>query len=454
MFEPISIFEAGRQIQSGRLTTLELLQRCLQQIDRYEDRVHAWVLVDEENARQSAERAGEAIARGEYRGPLHGIPLGIKDIVDVEGLPTRAGSPLREDHVARSDAPLVTALRQAGAVILGKTVTVEFACFDPSPTRNPWDPALGHSPGGSSSGSAVAVALGMCPGAIGTQTGGSLVRPASYCGIAACKPTFGRVSAEGIVPVSHHLDHPGPMVRCVADLEIMLRCLPGVDLFGRTTGRAAKQDFSDEPAAASRPPRLGLVEEFFLEEAEEPIQRATEAAVATLQEGGAAIERVALPEGFAEIIPLHERIMAVEAAAYHRRQFAAHRASYGPMIAGLLDQGLKVRAVDYAAALAHQRGFRRRIGSLFEGFDALVMPATDTTAPPTLATTGNKRNQAPWSYLGVPVVSIPCGLASDGMPAALQLVGRHDREAALFRVAQWCEEQLDFRQLPPLLERG
>jgi len=454
MFEPISLVEAARQIRAGRLTPSALLERCLGQIDRYEDRVHAWVLVDEANARRAAEEAGQAIARGEYRGPLHGVPVGIKDIVDVAGLPTRAGSPLRENHVARSDAPLVTALRRAGAVILGKTVTVEFACFDPSPTRNPWDADLEHSPGGSSSGSAVAVALGMCPGTIGTQTGGSLVRPASYCGIATCKPTFGRVNAEGIVPVSHHLDHPGPMARCVADLEIMLRYLPGTLRFGRTTGPAATQDLSDGPAAASRPPRLGLVEQFFLDEADEAIQRATETAVATLRDGGAVIDRVALPEGFAEILSMHERIMAVEAAAYHRETFAAHRASYGPMITGLLDRGLKIAAVDYAAALAHQRDFRRRIGPLLEGFDALLMPATDTTAPPTLATTGNKRNQAPWSYLGVPVVSIPCGLASDGMPAAVQLVGRHDREAALFRVAGWCEERLDFRTLPPLLEQG
>ena len=171
---------------------------------------------------------GREAQAGNYRGPLHGIPIGIKDIIDVAGLPTRAGSPLRENYpAAAADAPLVAALRQAGAIILGKTVTVEFACFDPSPTRNPWDAELRHTPGGSSSGSAVAVAMGMCFGALGTQTGGSLVRPASYCGIATLKPTFGLLSREGIVPVSYHLDHPGPMARTVGDLEILMQCLLG-----------------------------------------------------------------------------------------------------------------------------------------------------------------------------------------------------------------------------------
>ena len=185
----------------------------------------------------------------------------------------------------------MAALRRAGAVILGKTVTVEFACFDPSPSRNPWDVELQHSPGGSSSGSAVAVALGMCLGAISTQTGGSLVRPASYCGIAACKPTFGRVDTTGIVPVSYHLDHPGPMARCVADLEIILRYLPVPDFFGPPGTGWGLSQFSHrengtvplEDRDGFRPPRLGLVEQFFVQRADEPIQKATNAALEKLR---------------------------------------------------------------------------------------------------------------------------------------------------------------------------
>jgi len=440
----LTITEAAAEIRGGRLDPLDLVERCLEQIRKYEDRIHAWVLVDEEGARRSARE----LAAEEPRGPLHGIPVGVKDIVDVAGFPTKAGSPLRENHLAWEDAPVVTALRRAGAIILGKTVTVEFACFDPSPTRNPWSPTLEHTPGGSSSGSAAALALGMCLGAIGTQTGGSLVRPASYCGVAACKPTFGRIRRRGIVPVSYHLDHPGPMARTVGDLEIMLPCLmDNVDRvnvdFDARHGRQA----NDAP-----PPRLGLLEQFFMEEADEPIRQATRAALTRLRDSGATIRPVTFPDGFSQVQPMHRRIMAVEAAAFHREQFAAHRDSYGPKIAGLLDEGLTISGVDYAAALADQRRFRRMVGSLLDDVDALVMPATDTTAPATMETTGTPKFQAPWSCAGLPVVSFPCGVASDGMPAALQLVGRTNEETRLLEVARWCERRLAFDAMPPLCE--
>jgi Asp-tRNA(Asn)/Glu-tRNA(Gln) amidotransferase A subunit family amidase len=406
----------------------------------------------------------------------------------VEGFPTRAGSPLREDHLARADAPLVAALRKAGAIILGKTVTVEFACFDPSPTRNPWDPALRtpgptgpagpaappqefqptptaaataqYTPGGSSSGSAAAVALGMCLGAIGTQTGGSLVRPASYCGVATCKPTFGRIDTEGIVPVSYHLDHPGPMARTVGDLEVMLKPLLAPQKFksvsrpGTAPRRAPKRSFGHVGRQEWSPPRLGLLEEFFMQEADGPVREVVRSALARLRQGGAMVEPVDCRVDFAEVAPLHRRIMAVEAAAYHREPFAAHRLSYGPLITALLDEGLATSAVDYAAALAHQRRFRRHIDAVLAQYnnnvDALVMPSTDTTAPATLTTTGTPKFQAPWSYAGVPAVSIPCGLAADGMPVGLQLVGRRDREGPLMAAARWCERQVGFAAVPPM----
>jgi Asp-tRNA(Asn)/Glu-tRNA(Gln) amidotransferase A subunit family amidase len=440
MFEPISILDAARQIEAGQLAPIELVDRCLEQIDRYEDRVHAWVVVDAEGARRAAGELGEEVARGHYRGPLHGIPIGIKDIIDVAGFPTRAGSPLLSEDPKADDATLVALLRRAGAIILGKTVTCEFACFDPSPTRNPWSPRLEHTPGGSSSGSAVAVALGMCLGAIGTQTGGSLVRPASYCGVSACKPHRGRVSTGGVVPVSFHLDEPGPMARSARDLECILR---GLDVME-----------DRRPVDRLAPPRLGFVEPFFMEQADEAIREATETAVQTLADCGAKITRVGLPEGFADVHRMHRRIMTVEAAAFHRQRFQAHREGYGPVISRMLDEGLATSGVDYADALSRQGEFHMRIARLFyppKKFDALIMPATDTTAPASLDTTGDSKFQAPWSYAGLPVVSIPCGLASDGMPAAVQLVGRFLHGFPLLGIAQWCEAQLGFDELPPLV---
>ena len=446
MFEPIWIADACRLIRAGELTPTDLVQRCLRQISEYEDRVRAWVVVDEVGAREAASRLTEAAVGGDFLGPLHGIPVAIKDIVDVKGFPTRAGSPLRQHHVAGSDAPLVTALRRAGAIILGKTVTCQFACFDPSPTRNPWHPDLQHTPGGSSSGSAVAVAMGMCLGAIGTQTGGSLVRPASYCGISACKPTLGIVPSQGVVPVSRHLDHPGPMARTAEDLQYMLRCL--------ATPAGDRRLCLKNPNCDGAPPQLGLMGDFFMKEADETIRQATEAAVDKLGEAGAEIQRVPLPDGFSDVHLMHRRIMAVDAAVYHRQQFESRRKDYGPCISGLLDEGLATRAVDYAEALAHRRKFRIEVEAIFDDarrLDALIMPATDTTAP-NLDTTGSPRFQSPWSHAGVPVVSIPSQVASDGMPAAVQLVGRYGDDFGLLRVARWCERHLGFDGLPPLLD--
>jgi aspartyl-tRNA(Asn)/glutamyl-tRNA(Gln) amidotransferase subunit A len=277
----------------------------------------------------------------------------------------------------------------------------------------------------------------MCLGAIGTQTGGSLVRPASYCGVSACKPTWARTLTEGVVPVSFHLDHTGPIARTARDLECMLRCLICVE--------------DRRPVDRLGPPRLGFVEPFFMDQADEAIREATETAVRTLADCGAKITPVGLPEGFADVHRMHRTIMAVEAAAVHRQRFQAHREAYGPAICRMLDEGLAVPAVDYAEALAHQRGFRRRVREMLNGLDALIMPATDTTAPASLATTGDSKFQAPWSYAGLPVVSIPCGLASDSMPAAVQLVGRVVYGFPLLGTAQWCEAQLGFDELPPLL---
>ncbi|MCS7304227.1 MAG: amidase [Thermoguttaceae bacterium] len=256
-----TIAEAAGALRRGELSVPELVESCLERIRRYDHQVEAWVMVDEAGALQAARAAQQQLEQGQDQGPLHGIPVGIKDIFDVAGWPTKAGSPLREGHRADQDALLVAALRRAGAILLGKTVTVEFACFDPPPTRNPWSPTLSHTPGGSSSGSAAAVAMGMCLAALGTQTGGSLIRPAAYCGIAALKPTFGQLPLEGVVPVSWRLDHAGPMALCVEDLWLMYQVL-----------RTAKQEVSG-PQQFTVPNRPPWKQKLLFSEAAEAVQR-------------------------------------------------------------------------------------------------------------------------------------------------------------------------------------
>ncbi|HET6881028.1 MAG TPA: amidase [Pirellulales bacterium] len=443
---PTTLVATAGKIQAGHLAPLDMVEQCLSQIDAFEPRVHAWVLVDERGAREAARRAGEEIAAGNYRGPLHGVPLAIKDIVDVAGWPTLAGSRLRSRHRAQSDATVVSRLREAGAILLGKTVTTEFASFDPPPTRNPWN--LDRTPGGSSSGSAAAVALGMCLGAIGSQTGGSITRPASFCGIAGCKPSFGRVSSQGVVPLSRHMDHVGPLARSTADLAAILQVIAGYDPHDATTADLTVPDYL-EACRVQSPPRLALIADPFFETSD-AMNRAMREAVRRLESGGAFMGEVRIPASFAEVTEQHRRLMTVEAAEYHQATFPQCRHDYGPCIASLLDEGLAATAIDYASALVHRRQLQRDMLAAFADFDALLTPAT-TGAAPGVETTGDPRFNSPWSYVGYPTISLPCALADDGLPLSLQLVGRPFDEARLFSAAAWCERALDFNYRPPLL---
>lgn len=432
MHAPKTLLAAAADLRRGATSPSQLLDVCLQRIARHESQVSAWVFMDVEGARKAAERATRELTSGLDRGPLHGIPIGIKDIVDVAGLPTRAGSPLTDEAPATADAEVVSRLRDAGAVILGKTVTTEFACFSPPPTRNPWNAA--HTPGGSSSGSAAALAVGMCYGAIGSQTGGSITRPASYCGVAGCKPTFGRLSRAGVVPMSFHLDHVGPMARTAADCAAMYSALT------KTATRSL-----------SAPPRLGLIEDFFLTVCDSEVAALTRQAIERLRAAGATIEPLALPTGFDQVIVMHRRVMVAECAEFHRRRFGAPCAGYSANMAGVITEGLAVTMSEYQEALAHRLEFSVAFDRALSTVDALIMPATPAAAPG-CETTGDPRFNSPFSHAGIPTVSFPFALTAAGLPLALQLAGPKDSEPRLFGVATWCEERLPFTALPPKMQ--
>lgn len=417
-------------LQYGELTCLQIVEQCLRRIDEREPQLRAWVMVDRDGAREQARRLDDELRAGASRGPLHGIPIAIKDIVDVAGFVTGAGSPfLSRQPAAGRDAAIVTALREAGAVILGKTVTTQFACFDPPPTRNPWNPE--RTPGGSSSGSAAAVGAGLCPAAIGSQTGGSITRPASFCGAAGCKPTHGTVPLDGIVPLAPSMDHPGPIARTVEDLALVLAVLQGSGSHMLNLDRFYEQ-----------PPRLGRLRGFLEDKVEPVMQQALDEALQTLRQAGADVVDVAVPEGFADVLTHHRIIMAAEAAAWHRDRYAAHRDDYGPCITSLIEDGLKMTAVDYIQAREQQTVLARGLESLLDaGLDALVTPATTGPAPD-LTTTGNPGMNAPWSYTGQPTVSFPIGLTEDGLPLAIQLAGIRHLDFQLLEVGVWCERVL------------
>jgi Asp-tRNA(Asn)/Glu-tRNA(Gln) amidotransferase A subunit family amidase len=442
-----TIHQAAEEIRQGRLFPSALLDDCLRQIDRYEPRVQAWVFVDREGARAQCEALTQELKRGRYRGPLHGIPLGIKDIFDVFDWPTAAGSPLWKQSIARRDATVIGRLRQAGAIFLGKTATTQYASFDPSPTHNPWN--VTRTPGGSSSGSAAAVACGMCLGALGSQTGGSITRPASYCGVAGFKPSFGRVSCDGVVPLAPSMDHVGPIAGCVRDVAILLQTIAGADPRDLNCADRPVPDFSASFSPQRSPPTLARVRGLFQDRAVPAILRMMDQVRELFSGQGATVSETALPAGFANVLKNHRTVMAVEAAVFHGERLRRHPDDYQPEIRKLVEEGLACPAAEYAQCKEHQTQLRRDMAACLHDADALLAPATTEPAPD-MRTTGNPAFNSPWSFTGLPVISIPTGHYVDGLPLAIQLVGREWSEAELLSTAAWCESVLAVeRKLPP-----
>jgi aspartyl-tRNA(Asn)/glutamyl-tRNA(Gln) amidotransferase subunit A len=437
-----TIHEAAEAIKGRRVTPIDLVQQCFEAIDRWEQHVQAWVFVDRDYAMAEAKRLTDELEKNRYRGLLHGIPIGVKDIYDVFDWPTACGSKLWANSIARQDAPIVASLREAGAIFLGKTVTTQYASFDPPVTKNPWN--LKHTPGGSSSGSAVAVATGMCLGAIGSQTGGSITRPAAYCGIAGCKPTYVLLPLEGILTLAHSMDHPGPMALDVTDLAILLRAMScGISI-------EAPANYVEAAAVASSRPRFGRLRQLFEEKAEEPVRDMMDEISHRFGEEGADVNEVALPAGFADVVARHRIVMAVEAAQYHEARLRRHPEDYDPCFKQLLEEGLACPAPEYARTKEHQQQLHSAMWDVVHHDNVLLCPAT--TGPAPLAdTTGDPAFNSPWSYTGLPTISIQTGYFVDGLPLAIQLVAAPNREDLLFSVAAWCEKRLAPSPLEPKL---
>ncbi len=427
----LTVNESAEKIQGGQLTPTELLESILARIEEIEPKLDAWVTVDVEAALRSAKVLTREAARGKLRSPLHGIPVGVKDIFNTKGLRTTMGSPLFSDNVPESDAVVVAELRRAGVIILGKTETTEFAYLDPAPTRNPWN--TGYTPGGSSSGSAAAVASMMCPLAFGTQTGGSITRPASFCGVRAIKPTHGLLSTEGVYPQSWSFDHVGFMARRVEDLSTTLQALTGM-----------------KPPKDVRNPRIGLPTSYFNEAGATEVTRNYAEAAEKLRRGGARLLEVELPESFRAVHPSHRVIMFAEAAAVHEAKFRESPSSYRPNIQGEVYSGLLIPSSTYLHAQRIRGRFRREMLTAMEEVDTLLTPATITPPLKGLASTGDAAFNVPWSFTGLPTVNIPSGLSDEGLPLGAQLVGKPFGEASLLGVAAWCEKILKFHDEPPL----
>lgn len=448
MLHTLTASELAARIRAGQVSPVEVVEAHLVQIERYDTSILAWVHVDRDGALAQA-RALEAEARGgRFRGPLHGVPVGIKDIFHVAGMVTAAGAgPFAHERPDADSAPAAF-LRRAGAVILGKTATTEFAYSDPAPTRNPWNPE--HTPGGSSSGSAAAVAARMIPLALGTQTIGSTLRPAAYCGIVGLKPTFGRISAAGVIPLAWSLDHVGIIARSVQDTALALSVLAGFDPADLYSAEVPAGDYLAGLDRPGSPPRLGIPRGLFAGRAGEEVTAHLDAVAALLRNNGALVEEVPPPPSAGEIHDAGQLVLRAEAAAYHGARFSQHADDYRPRIRALVESGLQIRAADFVRAQQVRRQFRLEVSPLFDRYDALVMPVAPTAAPRGLDSTGDPVLCAPWSFAGLPSIALPGGLSADGLPLAVQLACGAFQEDRLLRVARWCEVVLGFAAAPQM----
>ncbi len=459
----LTISEAAAALAARSVSSAEVLEATLARIEETEPLVHAYAFVLADAARESARLADEEIAAGRRRGPLHGIPIGVKDLCYTAGAPTEAGSRALAGFVAPYDAAVVARLREAGAVIVGKTVTHEFAYGqNVPPTRNPWDPAC--YPGGSSAGSGVAVAARSAFGAIGTDTGGSIRVPASVNGVVGLKPTFGRVSRYGVMPMSSSLDHVGPLARTVEDTGLLLQAVAGYDPQDTTSADEPVPDFLAGLDGGARGVRLGAERNYYFYEHLAPeVRSAVERALEELSRLGAELVELRIPE-LELAVTVGLTILLPDTSAYHRRLLRERGGDYDPGTRLMLELGEFVPATHYVTAQRARTVLRDSVRRAFREhrLDALVGPTLPLTSVPveqlSVALAAEDGETAlstfvhhciPANVSGQPALSVPCGFSSAGLPIGLQLVGRPFDEATLFRVAHAYERAMPWHERRP-----
>lgn len=428
----LGLAEAAAGIREGRLSSVELVGDCLRRIDEVDRNIQAWAFLDRDHAMRQAEAADDRRKQGKATGPLHGVPVGIKDIFDTGDMPTEFGSELWAGRTPRRDAAAVARLRAAGAVILGKTVTTEYAYYNPGKTRNPHNPD--HTPGGSSSGSAAAVAALMVPGAIGSQTNGSVIRPAAFCGVVGFKPTHGLIPRSGALELSRTLDHVGVFGRDVGDAALLAEVLAGFDPEDPDTRPVARPPFS--AVAASEPPlppRFAFVRSPVWDQAEPVTREAFAELVGAL---GEACSEVELGPSFDSAVDMHRIIMEVDMAHNLRRDYERGEDRLSTRLREAIARGRAHLAMDYCNALAGIAPLNEALDPIFDEYDAVLTPAAPGAAPG-IETTGNPVFCSLWTYLGVPAISLPLMRSETGLPLGVQLIGRRGNDARLLRTARW-----------------
>ena len=432
----IGASELARDIRAGEVTAEEAVRSCLERIRTIEEQVQAWAFLDPEYALAQARQADRARREGRALGPLHGVPVGIKDIFDTADMPTENGTVLHAGRRPVEDAAAVALLRQAGAILLGKTVTTELAVYAPGKTRNPHDP--GRTPGGSSSGSAAAVAAHMVPVALGTQTNGSVIRPAAYCGVVGYKPTHGRISRHGVLRQSPPLDQIGVFARSVADAALVAQPLMAFDDRDPAMRPTARPDLVR--AAAAEPPiapRLAFVRTPMWDQAAKDTRQAFAELCRRL---GPQVQEVALPPVFDAAAAWHRTIMEPDLAKHFAAEYSGGKEQLSATLRQMIERGQQVTAVDYNRAVEQIPVLNRALADVFGESDAILTPATMSVAPLGLHSTGSPIFCTIWTLCGAPAITLPILRGAGGLPLGAQLVAPRGDDARLLRAARWLEE--------------
>lgn len=453
-----SIQQIGELLRRGSISPVELTSECLARIEKLNPRLNAFITVTSESALAQARQAEAEIRRGDWRGPLHGIPLALKDLIDTAGVRTTAASALFKDRIPKEDAEVVRRLKAAGAVLLGKQNLHEFAYGGSSmvsyfgEVRNAWNPE--HIPGGSSGGSATAVAAGLCYGSIGTDTAGSIREPAALCGVVGLKPTYGRVSAGGVIPLSTSLDHVGPIARTVADAAVIFQAIAGFDEKDKATADVPVEDYVAALGETLRPVRIGVPRSLFFDDLNAEVASAINHALTGLASLGAELRDIERTDS------TDRTLQSAEAYAFHAEYVARSPELYQPETLRRIRTGENVSHEEVLKCRRELERIRRDIATTFLNLDVLVTPTTPIPAPIIRELKQNPdllrprellllRNTRPANVWGLPAISIPCGFTAAGLPIGLQIIGPHWGEAKVVQLAQAYEQATAWHKREP-----
>ena len=456
-----TLAETAQLIRERQLSPVELTRACLDQIDRLNPALNCFITITAELALEQARQAEQALAKPSIQtGPLHGIPIALKDLFDTAGILTTAGSSFFFQHVPEQDAEVVRRIQQAGAILLGKLNMHEIALgvtnVNPhfGPCRNPWDSE--RVSGGSSGGSAVALAAGLCLGSLGSDSGGSIRIPASLCSVVGLKPTYGRVSLRGVLPLSWHTDHVGPLARTVQDVAILLSVIAGYDPHDPSSLQVPVDDYLTNLHIGVRGWRIALASGSYFDDIEPDVKSAIESAAQTFEGLGARVEPVAFP-GARRAAQANGLMVTSDAAAFHRQRLESQPQGFGHDVLQRLRFGAAYTSSEYIQARRSQTVLRRQFEQFFESYDVLLTPATPVAAPLIAGPDAVEqarlltRFTAPFNLTGLPALSLPCGFTSQGLPIGLQIVARPWAEAALLRAAQAYEQATPWHSRTPEL---